>query len=75
MEPRRKLFGHDIWDTAVRLMEEHSACFATRAEEVISFASRQNTLQYGHHSHLLTEGVKGRFRKAVARIPTENIGS
>lgn len=48
---------------------------STRAEEVISFTSRQKTLQYGHHSHLLTEGVKARFRKAVARIPTENIGS
>jgi hypothetical protein len=46
-----------------------------RAEEIISFTSRQRTLQYGHHAHLLIEGVKARFWKAVARIPTENIGS
>jgi hypothetical protein len=46
-----------------------------RAAEVISFTSRQKTLQYGHHAHRLTEGVKARFRKSVARIPTENIGS
>lgn len=45
-----------------------------RAKEAISFTSRQKKLQYDCHAHLLTEGVKARFRKAVARIPTENIG-
>ena len=45
-----------------------------RAEEVISFTSSQKKLQYGYQAHLLTEGVNARFRKAVARIPTKNIG-
>lgn len=47
---------------------------SARAEEVIAFTSRQKTLQYRYHAHLLTVCVKARFRKAVARIPTENIG-
>ena len=46
---------------------------SARVEEVISFTSRQKTLQYDYHAHLLTEGVRARFQKAVARIPTENI--
>lgn len=45
-----------------------------RAKEAISFTSRRKKLHYGCHAHLLTEGVKARFRKAVSRIPTENIG-
>jgi len=45
-----------------------------RTEEVILFTSRQKTLRYGYHAHVPTECVKARFRKAVARIPTENIG-
>jgi len=77
MEPRRKLFGHDIWGTSVVPRKSITISLPypnARAKEVISYTSKQKTRQYGYHAHLLTEGVKTRFRKAVVRIPTENIG-